>query len=94
MIGKVLGAFLGGKVAQHTRGIEGPTGAALGVLAPVILRRLSWPVIAALGVGGYLAKRMADRGPQHSSDRPTATRSDAQKASTAYPAARRKPPAS
>jgi hypothetical protein len=62
MIGKVLGAFLGGKMAQHTRGIEGPTGAALGVLAPMVLRRLSWPAIAALGVGGYMVKRMADRG--------------------------------
>ncbi len=68
MIGKILGAFLGGKVAQHTRGIAGPTGAALGVLAPVILRRLSWPAIAALGVGGYLAKRLVDRGPEHRAD--------------------------
>ena len=74
MIGKVLGAFLGGKVAQHTRGIEGPTGAALGVLAPVILRRLSWPVIAALGVGGYLAKRMADRGSESSATPSSAAR--------------------
>lgn len=60
MIGKVLGAFLGGKAAQHVRGIEGPTGAALGVLAPVILRRLSWPAMVALGVGGYLAKKVID----------------------------------
>jgi hypothetical protein len=60
MIGKVLGAFLGGKVAQQVRGIEGPTGAALGVLAPALLRRLSWPTMVALGVGGYLAKRVAD----------------------------------
>ena len=66
MIGKVIGAFLGGKVAQHTRGIQGPTGTALGVLAPMVLRRLSWPAIAALGVGGYLAKRMADRGADRS----------------------------
>lgn len=63
MIGKVLGAFLGGKVAQQTRGVAGPTGAALGVIAPMLLRRLSWPAIAALGVGGYLAKRLVDRGP-------------------------------
>ncbi len=71
MIGKILGAFVGGKVAQHTRGIAGPTGAALGVLAPVVLRRLSWPVIAAVGVGGYLAKRMADSPPERSGGRPT-----------------------
>lgn len=61
MIGKVLGAFLGGKAAEHTRGIGGPTGAALGVLAPVIIRRLSWPAMVALGVGGYLAKKVVDR---------------------------------
>lgn len=60
MIGKVLGAFVGGKVAQHVRGIEGPTGAAIGVLAPVLLRRLSWPTMVALGVGGYLAKKVVD----------------------------------
>lgn len=60
MIGKVLGAFLGGKVAQHVRGIEGPTGAAIGVLAPALLRRLSWPAMIALGIGGYLAKKAVD----------------------------------
>lgn len=60
MIGKVLGAFVGGKVAQHVRGIEGPTGAALGVLAPALLRRLSFPAMIALGVGGYLAKKFVD----------------------------------
>lgn len=61
MIGKILGAFVGGKVAEHTRGIGGPTGAALGVLAPAILRRLSWPTMVALGIGGYLASRANDR---------------------------------
>jgi hypothetical protein len=61
MIGKVLGAFLGGKAAQHVRGIQGPTGAALGVLAPAIIRRLSWPAMIALGVGGYFAKKMIDQ---------------------------------
>lgn len=60
MIGKILGAFVGGKVAQHVRGIEGPTGAALGVLAPALLRRLSLPTMIALGVGGYLAKKVLD----------------------------------
>ena len=63
MIGKVLGAFVGGKVAQRVRGVEGPTGAALGVLAPAIIRRLSWPTMIALGVGGYLAKTIAERDP-------------------------------
>lgn len=61
MIGKVFGAYVGGKVAQRVRGIEGPTGAALGVLAPAILRRLSWPAMVALGIGGYLARKAIDR---------------------------------
>lgn len=61
MIGKIVGAFLGGKAAQHVRGIEGPTGAALGVLAPALIRRLSWPAMVALGVGGYLAKKVIDK---------------------------------
>lgn len=63
MIGKVFGAFVGGKVAQHVHGIEGPTGAALGVLAPALIRRLSWPAMVAIGVGGYLAKKAMDRQP-------------------------------
>lgn len=63
MIGKVLGAFVGGKVAQHVRGIEGPTGAALGVLAPALIRRLSWPAMIALGIGGYLATKAIDTAP-------------------------------
>lgn len=64
MIGKVFGAVLGGKVAQHVRGIEGPTGAAIGALAPAVLRRLSLPAMVALGVGGYLAKKAIDRQPK------------------------------
>lgn len=71
MIGKVLGAFVGGKVAQHVRGIEGPTGAALGVLAPAILRRLSFPAMIALGVGGYLAKKAIDAEPRKPAGEPT-----------------------
>lgn len=71
MIGKVLGAFVGGKVAQHVRGIEGPTGAALGVLAPALIRRLSWPTMIALGVGGYLAKQVVDREASKPARRPS-----------------------
>lgn len=61
MIGKLAGAFLGSKAAERTRGLGGPTGAALGVLAPAIIRRLSWPAMIALGVGGYIAKKVVDR---------------------------------
>ncbi len=77
MIGKVLGAFLGGKAAQHVRGIEGPTGAALGVLAPAIIRRLSWPTMVALGVGGYLAKKVLNKDSTGPASRPTPVTSSA-----------------
>ncbi len=70
MIGKILGAFVGGKAAQHVRGIQGPTGAALGVLAPAIIRRLSWPAMVALGVGGYLAKKALDKSAADSASEP------------------------
>ena len=61
MLGKIMGAFIGGKVAEKTSGVTGPTGAALGVLAPAILRRLSLPAMIALAAGGYVAKRLDER---------------------------------
>lgn len=61
MLGKIIGAFVGGKVAERSRGIGGPTGAALGVLAPMVLRRVSWPAMLAIGAGGYLAKKLGDQ---------------------------------
>lgn len=61
MIGKIFGAVVGSKVAQHVRGVEGPTGAAIGALVPMVLRRISLPAMVALGVGGYFAKKVMDR---------------------------------
>lgn len=61
MIGKMIGAFVGSKAAQHSRSLEGPTGAVLGVLAPAILRRVSLPAMIAIGAGGYLVKKMIDK---------------------------------
>lgn len=61
MIGKMIGALVGGRMAQQARGIEGPTGALLGVAATTALRRMSLPTMAALGVGGYFAKKYFDK---------------------------------
>ena len=61
MIGKVIGAFVGDKLAKQTRGIGGPTGAALGVVATTLIGRLSLPGMIAVGAGGYLAKKLAER---------------------------------
>lgn len=61
MIGKMIGAFVGEKVAEQTDGIGGAAGAVLGVVAATVLRRMSLPGLLAVGVGGYLLKRYADK---------------------------------
>lgn len=61
MIGKIIGAVIGGQVAKQARGISGPTGAALGFIAPALLRRVSIPSMLALAAGGYAAKKYAKK---------------------------------
>ncbi|RDC59220.1 hypothetical protein HME9302_00405 [Alteripontixanthobacter maritimus] len=61
MIGRLIGAFVGSKAAKQTSAIGGSTGAVLGVLAPTILRRMSIPGMLAIGAGGYLVKKLADK---------------------------------
>lgn len=61
MIGKIIGAFVGDRVAKHSSSVGGATGAAMGVLASTALRRLSLPAIVVLGAGGYLAKKYLDK---------------------------------
>jgi hypothetical protein len=61
MIGKIIGAIAGSKMAEHTRGLGGPTGAALGVGAAAIARRLSLPALVAITAGGYLAKKYSEK---------------------------------
>ena len=62
MIGKVIGAYLGGKAAKQTSAIGGPAGAALGVIAPMVLRRISLPAMLAMAAGGYVMKKVLDNG--------------------------------
>ena len=61
MIGKIIGAFVGDRLAKQTRGVGGATGAALGVVATTVLRRMSLPAMLALGAGGYIAKKVLDK---------------------------------
>lgn len=62
MIGKVIGAYVGDRLAKKTStGIGGAGGAALGVIAAAALRRLSLPAMIALGAGGYLAKKLSEK---------------------------------
>lgn len=60
MIGKIIGAFVGDKLAKKTGAMGGAGGAALGVVASTVLRRMSLPAMIALGVGGYVAKKALD----------------------------------
>ena len=68
MIGKVIGAVVGNRIAQHTRGVKGPTGAALGVVATTLLGRLSLPGMLAIAAGGYAAKRLSEKKDTKSKD--------------------------
>lgn len=56
MIGKIIGAAIGKKVAGRH---DGAKGMILGALAPAIARRAFGPLGLAIG-GGYLAKKYYD----------------------------------
>jgi hypothetical protein len=56
MIGKIIGAAIGKKIAGRH---EGTKGMLLGALAPVVARRAFGPLGLAIG-GGYLAKKYFD----------------------------------
>ena len=57
MIGKLLGAWIGDKVAGKN---EGAKGAALGYGAAALAKR-SVPTLAALALGGWAFKKWRDR---------------------------------
>lgn len=61
MIGKIIGAYVGDRLARQTSAIGGASGAALGVVASTVLRRMSLPTMIAFGVGGYVVKKALDR---------------------------------
>jgi hypothetical protein len=76
MIGKIIGAVVGAKAADHVRGVNEPGGALLGIGAAALARRLSLPAMLALAAGGYVYKRYTDK-PQRkrarAKPRPSAT---------------------
>jgi len=61
MIGKILGAIAGQRIARDASGISGAHGALLGVGVATLLRRLSPLGIVAFAIGGYAAKKHTDR---------------------------------
>ena len=58
MIGKIVGAAIGERVARRYG--TGAKGALVGALVPVVARRLFGPLGLALA-GGYAAKKYMDR---------------------------------
>ena len=63
MIGKIIGAAIGKRVAG--RYSSGGRGMIIGALAPVVARRAFGPLGLAIG-GGYLAKKLYDRSKRRS----------------------------
>ena len=61
MIGKIIGAIVGQRAAQHVSGVSGPGGVILGAGAAAVARRLGPVGLIAAGVGGYLLKRHYDK---------------------------------
>ena len=59
MIGKLIGAMVGARVAERARGVSGPGGAILGAVAVPLARRLGPVGLVAVALGGYAAKRLA-----------------------------------
>ena len=62
MIGKLIGAAAGAALSKETRKMDGTSGAILGALAVPLVRRLRIPTLLALAGGGYLVKRLSERG--------------------------------
>ena len=72
MIGKIIGAFVGDKLAKQTSSIGGASGAALGVIAATAVRRLSLPDMIALGAGGYVVKKVMEKNEREKAAQPAA----------------------
>jgi hypothetical protein len=61
MLGKILGAIVGKKAAEHTSAIGGAGGAILGAAGATLLKRASLPTLAAVTVGGFALKKWKDK---------------------------------
>lgn len=63
MLGKIVGAIAGRRVAKHVGGVSGPGGALLGVGAATLMRRMGPVGLVAAAVGTYALKRYLDKQP-------------------------------
>ncbi|QPC99264.1 hypothetical protein [Qipengyuania soli] len=76
MFGKIIGAFVGDKLAKQTSAVGGAGGAALGVVAATVLRRMSLPAMIALGAGGYVAKKLIEKNEREKAAKSATTTAD------------------
>ncbi|MFA9199913.1 MAG: hypothetical protein ACEQR8_01815 [Cypionkella sp.] len=61
MLGKIIGGIVGAKAAKHSRGVNEPGGALMGVASVALARRFGLPGIIAAAAGGYALKRYSER---------------------------------
>ena len=69
MIGRIIGAVAGAKVAEKSRSMGGATGALVGAVAEPLVRKLGFRVLRRIGpigwiaaaAGGYALKRYNDK---------------------------------
>lgn len=61
MLGKILGAAVGAKVAEQTESVGGVGGAVLGAASVAVIRRMRLPALIALAAGGYAIKKLSDK---------------------------------
>lgn len=61
MIGKILGAVAGSKVAKRSRNLGDTKGALVGAAAVPLVKRMSIPALLAIGAGGYAYKKWSAR---------------------------------
>ncbi len=71
MIRKLIGAAIGARVAKQHPAVGGATGVVLATAVPFIISRVSLPAMAAIGVGGYLAKRYLEKNTAEQTTKPT-----------------------
>jgi hypothetical protein len=62
MLGKIIGAAIGRRVASRHSGAQGMI---IGALVPIVARRAFGPLGLVVG-GGYLAKKLYDRSKRRS----------------------------
>jgi len=61
MLGKLLGAAVGAKVAERNE-VGGIGGALLGAGAVAVIRRMSLPALLMAGAGAYAFSKLRERG--------------------------------